>query len=196
MKKLSRKFGIFGLLLSMLFCCIDDGEGASGGEIDDWLNTDLDEPEGKPESVKAAESENKNPEPLKEPSNPDDDIKNKVKELEEKAQKLEQDRMLTQFERDMQKKYGDSFKLDEIVAHLNELEKKTPGAGNALFNFTGLEMVYKAEFANRGNPPSFDKNGRVGGGSENLTELGSRIALGEATASETERYWKAVLKIK
>lgn len=172
MKKHWGIFAFFGFLLSLCMMRAVDDDGA-GGNDDDLLDKDLDDDASKDADKKGDENKKDDAKP---PSISDDD-----KAL---LEEVRQERALNQITKEMKAQYGDGFDMDAIKAKLKEMEDKTPGSGQALFNRQGIELMHLKHFANKGSDDEFDASG--GRGSKNLStdELVLKINKGEASDEE------------
>jgi outer membrane biosynthesis protein TonB len=179
-------FFFLRMFLFMSFVVDPNNDGGSGE--DEYLFKDLDEETPPP----AKEAADKNPPPIKEPDNksspePDDktkELEKRLKEIEERETIARQKEQLSELTETLRTKYQ-GFDINKVINHLKEIDKKSPGAGNALFTNEGIELVWKSEFANKADAEFDDSRGS--GISKDDSELIEKIKNDTATQEEQYR---------
>ena len=173
-----RKWGIFSFFAFLMSLCImravdDDG---AGGDDDSLLDKDLDDDST---GEKKVEEKTK--------------VEDKTPPLDEKYIKLldevHQERALNTITKDMRAQYGDGFDMDAIRNKLLEMEKESPGSGEALFDRKGIELVYLKHFHNSNGEGEFDGNGGRGAKPLSADELILKINKGEASEEERKAFF-------
>lgn len=157
-----KHFGMFAWIFSFFifnFFIVED-EGGGGYEDEDLLNEPLeDDGEEKKEDEKKEVDTNPKQPPDTQKSSLSDEDKEAIRRAREYADKAEQAEELKSLEVGFKAQYGDEFSMDEIVAHLKEMEKEEKGSGDALFNPVGIENIFLKHFANRASG-TFEGGGR------------------------------------
>ncbi|MDR0666289.1 MAG: hypothetical protein LBF71_02645 [Campylobacteraceae bacterium] len=172
---------LFNFLIKFLFFHVidpDDGAGSDGGE--DLFNDrdDIPEPAKNP-----PQTEPPSPNPSNPPPTSNEDIDARLKAIEAREAAARQREELNALETDLKAKY-DGFEIKKVVSYLQELDKKTPGAGNALFTPKGIELVWKSEFANAKSQEGEFDAARASGVSSDDVALIEKLKSGSASAED------------
>lgn len=116
----------------------------------------------------------------------DDSVKLNKEEYAD-FQRMRQAAQLSQMETDFRKSYPD-FDMKKITDKILEIDKKNPGAGDALLNPVGFENVYLKFFHGKAQEQTEDEFdiARGTGGGVSVKELIGKINKGEASDSEKQ----------
>ena len=95
---------------------------------------------------------------------------------------------LNVLESNLKEKYSD-FDMKKVTTFLKEIDKKSPGRGDMLFNAEGIELIWKSEFMNANNDDKFDTTNGSGGISKDETELIEKIKQDTANVDDELRLW-------
>lgn len=119
----------------------------------------------------------------------DDSVKLNKEEYAD-FQRMRQAAQLSQMETDFRKSYPD-FDMKKITDKILEIDKKNPGAGDALLTPVGLENVYLKFFHGKAQEQTEDEFdiARGTGGGVSVKELIGKINKGEASDSEKRAFY-------